>query len=188
MKGTVPMLIHTIKTTKPAGEVKFHPVHASRRHSFRGLTRWVSTVLRDGLRAYTHFVGSTDMFIKTVRKFEVLPDDIFVHPDLKYFYMNGSPEHLARYSSFVVGPWLRKLYIEVNTSLFNSQYIRSRLLGNRTWLVNAGSGIGCVMSGGLADAACLGFAHIGGKQFFQMKIHAVASEFSISLVLSITCV
>ena len=98
VKGITARLIHIIKTTKPACRVAFYPVRASGGHSFRGLMRWVSTVLREGLRAYKHLAGSTDMFIQTVRKFEVLPEDIFAHLDFKDFYMNGSPKHLAKYS------------------------------------------------------------------------------------------
>ena len=163
LDGLFSHLIHTIKSTKKSGEVKFRPIHSSSDHCFRGLMVWITQVLSAGLASFPHLIHSTDQFLHKIRSFTIDRDDILVHLDLKDCFMSGKPEHLAKYSSVIVPKRFRTLYVRVVTFLLNAQFIRSRLYSNQVWKVQSGSGMGLLMSTALSNAAFFGFAEVGGK-------------------------
>ncbi len=92
-KGLASTLIHTVKTHKPPGSVAFRPVHASGNHCFTGLMAWISLVLDCALQKYRHLLQSSDDFLDRIRSSShdsLEYDDVWLHMDLKDFFMTGS--------------------------------------------------------------------------------------------------
>ena len=71
-------LMHTCKTHKERGNVSFRPVHGSSRHAFTGIMSWISMALRDALRKWKHFVGSSDDFLDCITNVVIDKHDVFL--------------------------------------------------------------------------------------------------------------
>ncbi len=169
-------LIHTIKTHKPPGEVAFRPVHSSGAHSFMGLMAWCSLVLKDGLRKYKHLLFSSQDLINKLEHIEVGTNDVFLHFDLKDFFMTGSARWLVYHSAFVVAPKFREVYRKVATFILENQYIGAHLIPHSVYKVVVGSGMGLKCSSELADAA---FVHAVELCGLGLLTRAAADRFAI---------
>ena len=149
------LLINTCKTHKPSGSVAFRPVHSSAGHAYLGLMSWISMVLSDALAKWTHLVPSSDCVIRKLKHLQVAENDIFLHMDLKDFYMTGDSDFLVFHCSLLVPFKLRSVFRKVLKFLLSNQYVSSRLYPRELWRVRTGSGIGLRSSADVSNAAFL---------------------------------
>ena len=161
-KGIVSTLIHTCKTHKPDGHVAFRPVHASPAHSFNGVMAWISQLLATALSKYKHLLVSSDDLIERLTHVQLQTNDVFVHVDLKDFFMTGKVQWLTHHASLVVPLCLRPVFRRALSFLLGNQYITTHAMRSQWWRVINGSGMGLLMSSNVADAAFLHSTELQG--------------------------
>ena len=176
-KRAVSRLIHTVKTHKPVGKVALRPVHSSSSHSFLGLMSWVTMILTDILARFKHLVKSSDELISRLGTINVEDDDIFVHADLKDFYMTGDPSFLVHHCSLLVKSSIRKVFRSALNFLLTHQYVTSGLFPGMLWRVVTGSGMGLRSSAMVANAAFSHAVELMGLQLLHLS-HA-SNKFAI---------
>lgn len=148
-------LIHTCKTHKDAGEVGFRPVHASSRHAFTGIMCWISLILSDVLKRWKHLVHSSDDFIERITQVPCDDNDVFMHIDLKDFFMTGSTTFLVHHVSLLVPFKFRATFRVALQFILENQFVTSNLFQGEYWRVQSGSGMGLKSSSHISNAAFL---------------------------------
>ena len=149
------VLTHTVKTHKDPGKVGFRPVHSSCNHAFTGVMAWLNLITGVAISKHKHVLHSSDDLIRDLNTFRPVQDMVFVHWDLKDFFMQGSTDFLVFHSSLVIPIKYRAVFRRALTFVLDNQYVRSRLIPNRLWKVVTGSGMGLKCSSNIADAAFL---------------------------------
>ena len=170
-------LMHTVKTHKPPGGVVFRPVHASSNHPFTGLMCWINLVTETALLKHKHILRSCDDFIKGLREFKKPDGDtVWVHFDLKDFFMQGDVAFLVRHCSLMVAPAIRPAFRAALKFVLTNQFVRSRLIPGRLWKVMSGTGIGLKCSSNVADLA---FLHAVELQGLGLAIRRVQQRLGV---------
>ncbi|MDP7647116.1 MAG: hypothetical protein QGH82_03460 [Candidatus Woesearchaeota archaeon] len=155
-------LIHTCKTHKDPGEVAFRAVHSSSRHSFMGIMCWISLVLKQALAKFPHLLESSDAFIDRISKVKMEENDVFLHMDLKDFFMTGSSQFLVHHASLIIPMRLRQVFRKALKFILDNQYITAHLFPQQWWRVVVGSGMGLKCSSDVSDAAFLHAIELSG--------------------------
>ena len=148
-------LMHTVKTHKKAGLVTFRPVHASSNHPFTGIMAWINLVTDMALTNFRHVLRSCDDLLRHVRSLEAVTDMIWLHFDIKDFFMQGSTEFLVHHASMVVPKRFRQVYRLVLTFVLDHQFVTCRRNPTKIYKVVCGTGMGLKCSSVVADAAFL---------------------------------
>ena len=83
-----------IKTHKDQGEVVCCPIHGTTRFAFSGISRWVSSVLREVISQQHHIVRDSEDLIAKLKDIVIDNDTWFVKGDIKDFFMTGEANEL----------------------------------------------------------------------------------------------
>lgn len=153
--GLASNLIHTVKTHKCPGKVAFRPVHASASHPFVGLMSWINLVSGDALAKHRHLLKSADDLVADLPTLKHVDDMIWIHWDIKDFFMQGNVDFLIEHSSLVIPKRFRAVYRRALHLILTHQFVKSRLIPNRLWRVVQGTGMGLKCSSNVADTAFL---------------------------------
>ena len=148
-------LQHTVKTHKEPGEVSFRAVHGSNKHAYVSMMSWISLVLGDALSKFPHLCESSDKSIERIRSIQIGHDDVFLHVDLKDFFMTGSPDFIVHHTALVIPKRFRPAFRAALSFILKHQFVLSKLLPGRLWRVIAGSGMGMKSSGHVSNACFL---------------------------------
>lgn len=146
-------LMHTCKDHKPAGEVRFRPVHGSSGHVFQGLMPWLNLIMGTTSGKFKHLLTSCDCLLKDLSFFEPPEDMVMLHYDLKDFCMMGTPSFLAHHASMVLPLQYRSIAKKALVFILENQILGSRLLPGEFWRVTEGSGMGLKVSSNVANLA-----------------------------------
>ncbi len=119
------------------------------------MIRWISLVVRDAIRKYSHLVDSTSSFIDRMSELRVAENDVFMHMDLKDFFMTGSAQYLVHHCSLIIPFRFREVFREALLFILENQYISAHLFPKQLWRVVVGSGMGLKCSSDVSDAAFL---------------------------------
>ena len=167
-------MIHTVKTHKPAGSVRLRPVHSSSNHAFGGIMSWIALVLNDSLKKFSHIIGSSDEFVEHWRRFKPSKDMVFLHWDIKDFFMQGTPEFLVKHASLILPRHYRDVFRKSLLFILKNQFVSSRLFPGRLWRVKTGSGMGLKCSSAVAEAAFLHAVELMGVSLALSNTKRVA--------------
>jgi hypothetical protein len=148
-------LTHTCKTHKDDGDVAFRPLHASSSHSFVGIMSWVAMILHESLSKYSHLAKSSKDVVQRMSALHLAENDVFLHMDLKDFFMTGSPSWLVRHCSLIIPMKFREVFREALQLILDNQFITAHFFPMKLWKVIVGSGMGLRCSSDVADAAFL---------------------------------
>ena len=152
----------TVKSTKGDGLVSVRNLHCAPSHSLAGLSVWVDVVLSGYLASKAkHLIVSSEQLKSLVAKVRVGDSSRLMRIDLDHFFMSGNHDQLAHLASKIVDcPGERRAVNHVLRFLLRHQYIRSRFLGDRTWVANKGSGMGLRHSSSVCDAVLYVLAEV----------------------------
>ena len=177
--GLVCKLLLQLKTHKEPGSVKARNVHATVRHPFAPLGKFLSMKLRTYLNHKNHLVKDSKDLLRKLQHYRFPEGSVLMSADIADFFMTGDHMYLSKHAS---GPFdnadERKLYQDVILFLCYHQYIGSDTINaagrRRVWHVICGSGMGCNFSSEVSDTAF----YFGGERRFVLN-QAIRKRFHV---------
>ena len=166
-------LLKTCKTHKVP--ISFRAVHASARHMFSGLSRWVARTLRGRLDCLSHLCKDARHAAEDLAGLHI-GDSKLVALDIKDFFMSGDTNELVEDTILhLTGP-LKGLMREALFLLLFHQYVRSKTEPGRLYRVIRGTGMGLVHSGEVSDSALYNIMETwctnrATRQFYRVMVY-----------------
>lgn len=154
-------LVMTLKTHKPAGQVKPRAIHSSVNHPFRPGHRWVAGLLKPLLRGTPYLFASSKAMASKVASIPVPGNARFWKLDVEEFYMSGLHGDLVlqatRSLSETSSATMKKGFQKMLRAILSSQVLRLRedSSGPYFWRVVKGSGMGTLCSSEVSNTAFL---------------------------------